>query len=93
LFSAHGRPLATRCEVSFLGAEFSGGEIDFGATTFSGSEVDFGGARFSSGLVHFGAADFGEVRLVDVGDWSHPPTFGFNGSPPTGLRLPEADLP
>ena len=41
-------------------------------------EVSFDGARFSGGTV-----DFSSARR-----WSHPPMFGWDGKPPTGVVLP-----
>ena len=77
-------------EVSFFNARFSGGEVGFGFAEFSGGEVSFGGAGFSGGEVSFGGAGFtgGEVSFGDVRRWSHPPTFSWDGKPPTGVVLP-----
>ena len=43
--------------VRFVGARFSGGEVDFGAV-FSGGEVSFALAEFSGGRVGFSGARF-----------------------------------
>ena len=69
---------------------FSGGTVSFDSAKFSGGEVSFGLAGFSGGTVSFDGAVFsgGEVRFDDVRRWSHPPTFSWDGKPPTGVVLP-----
>jgi hypothetical protein len=88
--------------VHFSGAQFSGGTVHFSAALFSGGIVGFGGAEFSGGLVAFPLADFsggtvhfngaqfsgGEVIISAPKVWSHPPTFPWTGTPPTGVKLP-----
>jgi hypothetical protein len=69
-------PLPVR-PVSFRGAVFSGGEVDFVDAKFSGDTVGFDRAEFSGGDVNFGDAD----------DWSHPPSFDWE-MPPPGVLLP-----
>ena len=79
-------------EVSFGSARFSGGEISFYGVVFSGGQVSFGRARFSGGEVSFKDVVFsgGEVYFSAAADWSHPPTFSWVGTPPAGVKLPEA---
>jgi uncharacterized protein YjbI with pentapeptide repeats len=76
--------------VSFGNAEFSGGTVSFTAAQFSGGTVFFGKAQFSGGRVSFGFAQFsgGTVDLSGPANWSHPPTFSFTGTPPSGVALP-----
>ncbi len=87
--------------VSFYGAKFDGGSVGFGGAVFSGGAVDFGakfdggsvsfyGAVFSGGTVGFTSAEFsgGAVDFSRARHWSHPPTFSWDGKPPTGVVLP-----
>lgn len=67
--------------VSFVYAGFAGGMVNFRGSRFAGSTVDFGGAEFSGGTVDF--------RYV--ADWSHPPTFTWKDTPPSGVKLPVQD--
>jgi Pentapeptide repeats (9 copies) len=67
--------------VSFEGAEFSGGTVSFEGAEFSGSAVSFTGASFNGGAVDFS----------DAADWSVPPTFDWEGAPPSAVILPRAD--
>ncbi len=78
-------------DFDLTGVAFDGG--DFGGARFSGGTVHFGGARFSGSTVHFTGARFssGTVDLSRVADWSHPPEFGWGGSPPSGVKLPAHD--
>ena len=64
--------------VYFNGAVFSGSMVSFSGTRFSGSTVSFSHARFSGSTVSFSEAF----------DWSHPPQFDWNGTPPPGVLLP-----
>jgi hypothetical protein len=73
-----GHAIFSGSTVSFQEADFSGGEVRFDGTRFSGSTVDFNDAAFSGGTVDFGHA----------GHWAHPPTFWWDGKPPTGVVLP-----
>jgi hypothetical protein len=50
--------------VSFEGAEFSGGTVDFSAARFSDDGIFFGYARFSGGRVSFDRAQFSGGRVV-----------------------------
>jgi hypothetical protein len=76
--------------IRFDGAEFSGGAVNFYRAKFSGGRVDFDAAQFSGGDVNFGGAVFagGEVNFAGAMDWSHPPTFSWEGRPPVGVALP-----
>jgi hypothetical protein len=78
--------------VRFKGAEFRNGTVNFSDAEFSGSTVDFGGAEFSGSTVNFGGAKFsdGVVDFSTAADWSRPPTFGWDGVPPPGVKLPAA---
>jgi len=69
-------------EVRFMRAEFAGGTVNFSDAEFAGGMVDFSDAKFSGGTVDFSAA----------ADWSHPPTFGWDGLPPHGVKLPAATV-
>jgi hypothetical protein len=60
----------------FTGVVFDGGCFD--RARFSGGAVNFGGAEFSGGVVDFSG----------TADWSHPPTFYGQGTPPVGVQLP-----
>jgi hypothetical protein len=51
---------------------------DFSSTRFSGGLVDFSFAQFSGGTVDFSRVD----------EWSHPPSFDWEGTPPAGVKLP-----
>jgi hypothetical protein len=75
--------------VDFDDANFSGGVVRFDGAVFSGGEVYFG-AEFSGGGVSFSQAKFsgGTVSFDQAGDWSHPPTFDWVGTPPPGVKLP-----
>jgi Pentapeptide repeats (9 copies) len=78
--------------VSFNGAKFSGGTVPFRDAEFSGGTVSFRDSKFERGTVSFVGAVFfgGEVDFSEAGDWSHPPTFDWEGVPPAGVRLPAA---
>ena len=102
-----GRAAFSGGKVSFSGAEFSGGNVDFIHTEFSGAEVYFTGAAFSGAEVFFGGAAFsgaevdfgraafsgGSIDLEDSRDWSHPPVFDWDGTPPAGVTLPTGAMP
>jgi hypothetical protein len=64
--------------VEFVGAEFSGGEVNFGFAGFLGGRVTFQSARFLGGIV-----DFSEVSK-----WSVPPAFPRTGTLPSSVKLP-----
>ncbi len=97
VFSSGGR-------VNFDGAKFFGAEVTFFRAQFSGGTVRFYRAEFSGGRVSFPRASFtgGDVSLLNntfsggrvdfsgATDWSHPPEFGWKGTPPTGVKLPAA---
>jgi uncharacterized protein YjbI with pentapeptide repeats len=76
--------------VFFGGAVFSGGQVDFRDAVFSRGQVDFRDAVFSRGQVDFRDAVFsgGQVDFSQALDWSHPPLFTWDGTPPSGVRLP-----
>ncbi len=92
--------------VAFIRAQFSGGTVSFDSARFSnelgfvvfdeaefsGGTVSFDNAKFSGGTVRFDNAKFsgGTVDFSGVADWSHPPTFDWEGTPPTGVKLPAA---
>ena len=88
--STSASPCSPAARSASIDARFSGGEVGFGFAEFSGGEVSFGDAGFSGGEVSFGGAGFtgGEVSFGDVRRWSHPPTFSWDGKPPTGVVLP-----
>ena len=69
---------------------FHGCTVDFSRARFSGSRVSFDNARFSGGQVYFTDAEFsgGQVNFAQVQRWSDPPTFSWNGEPPTTVVLP-----
>jgi hypothetical protein len=73
-----------------MDTEFSGGTVSFSFARFSGGTVDFNGAQFSGGTVDFNAARFsgGTVDFAEVGNWSVPPTFPWNDTPPPGVKFP-----
>ena len=75
--------------VSFRHAGFAGSTVDFWAAWFGGGTVDFA-AGFFGGLVSFRRAGFGggTVDFSDAADWSHPPEFDWEGTPPPGVKLP-----
>jgi hypothetical protein len=82
--------------ISFRGATFCGdmgfrGTISFLVTQFCGSEVQFTTADFSDGRVSFANSTFsdGTVDFSSAGDWSHPPEFDWEGTPPPGAKLPQ----
>jgi ElaB/YqjD/DUF883 family membrane-anchored ribosome-binding protein len=77
-------------EVGFARAEFSGGEVGFDQAEFSGGEVGFARAEFSGGTVRFRNAVFsgGQVDFSQALDWSHPPLFTWDSTPPSGVKLP-----
>ena len=82
-------------EVSFKYAQFSASEVSFDDAQFSQGQVGFHGAQFSGGKVGFARAKFsgGLVDLRHASDWSHPPRFDWEGTPPEGLKLPaEANI-
>jgi uncharacterized protein YjbI with pentapeptide repeats len=72
--------------VNFDRASFCGGAVSFRAVSFSGGTVNFENAAFSGGTVSFAGALFsgGEVNFSLAADWSRPPTFGWQGTPPPG---------
>ena len=74
-------------EVNFT-AEFSGGTVHFGDAEFSGGDVSFDNALFSGGAVSFGGAKFsgGKVDFSRAADWSHPPKFDWEDTPPQGVK-------
>ena len=89
--------------VDFGGAKFTGGTVSFEVAKFSGGTVSFfvaefpvGGtvsfdyAGFSGGTVSFDRAAFSgaEVDFSNARDWSHPPRFNWEGTPPAGVKLP-----
>jgi hypothetical protein len=76
--------------VSFHRAKFSGGTVRFHGTVFSGGQVDFDRAEFSGGQVDFDGAVFsgGQVDFSQAVDWSHPPLFPWDNTPPSGVKLP-----
>jgi uncharacterized protein YjbI with pentapeptide repeats len=76
-------------DVSFRGAAFRGATVGFVGATFSGGNVDYSLAKFSDGVVDFSLANFsgGAVNFREPRDWSHPPTFGFNESPPPEVKF------
>jgi uncharacterized protein YjbI with pentapeptide repeats len=76
-------------EVSFAAAQFSAGEVAFRYAVFSGGEVGFDHAVFSGGAVDFAGGRFsgGSVDFSSAADWSHPPKFDWEGTPPSGLKL------
>ena len=71
-------------------AEFSGGTVSFEGAGFSGGTVSFEGAEFSGSAISFTGASFtgGTVDFSDVADWSAPPTFDWEGAPPSAVILP-----
>jgi uncharacterized protein YjbI with pentapeptide repeats len=87
-------------KVFFNNAVFSGGEVSFSGAVFSSGEVSFIGAQFVGADVNFGAGDHfslsvgaaefrhGTINFTDAADWSHPPTFAWDGAPPAGVKLP-----
>jgi uncharacterized protein YjbI with pentapeptide repeats/uncharacterized membrane-anchored protein YhcB (DUF1043 family) len=81
----------SRGTISFLGTRFCGSEVLFFGTQFCGSEVQFTTADFSDGMVSFANATFsdGTVDFSSAGDWSHPPEFDWEGTPPPGVKLPQ----
>jgi uncharacterized protein YjbI with pentapeptide repeats len=77
--------------VSFFKAKFSGGTVSFEVAVFpAGGTVSFDYAEFSSGTVSFTRAVFSgaEVDFSNARDWSHPPRFDWEGTPPAGVKLP-----
>ena len=77
--------------VSFYRAVFSpGGKVSFGSSRLSGGTVEFPRARFSGAAVDFYRPMFtaGVIDFSDPADWSHPPKFDWEGTPPAGVRLP-----
>ena len=78
---------------NFTSAEFTGGEVSFDGAMFSGGgEVSFDSAGFTGGRVLFNGARFagGTVDFRQSADWSHPPSFDWEGgTPPQGVKLPE----
>ena len=71
----------SRNTVAFWGAQFCGGTVQFSFAEFCGSTVDFRDAQFSGGTVDFSRAD----------DWSQPPEFDWEGTPPEGVKLPKKE--
>jgi Pentapeptide repeats (9 copies) len=93
-------------KVDFNGAQFSGGMVHFTGAQFSGGTLHFYGARFSRGAkVVFYGAQFSRAEVVDFrtaefsggkldftdADWSFPPTFSWEGTPPSGVKLPQKE--
>ena len=78
--------------VGFILAVFSGGTVSFDRAEFSGSKVMFDDASFSGGTVSFARAKFsgGEVDFSNAADWSKPPRFHWDGTPPAEVKLPTA---
>ncbi len=76
--------------VDFRGAQFSSGKIYFERARFSGGTVNFQLAEFSGGEVDFRGAGFsgGTVNFREPDEWSRPPRFDWDGTPPAGLLLP-----
>jgi len=76
--------------VSFASAKFTGGTVSFHFTEFSAGTVGFARAQFTGGTVSFRATVFsgGEVDFSNARDWSHPPRFDWEGTPPLGVKLP-----
>jgi hypothetical protein len=87
-----GAPDFSGGHVDFIDAEFSGGVVGFGRTVFSGGVVDFDRAQFSGGEVNFKGSVFsgGTVDFSRAADWSHRPSFDWEGAPPQGVKLPAA---
>jgi Pentapeptide repeats (9 copies) len=78
--------------VYFRGAKFSGGEVRFDTARFSGGTVRFDDAEFFGSTIRFDDAAFsgGTVDFGGARDWSHPPTFSWDGKSPTGGRATES---
>src|SRR5487761_1264277 len=76
--------------VGFSDAVFSGGGVLFSSAEFSGGNVGFTGAKFTGGTVSFSGAEFSgsAVDFSGAADWSHPPKFDWEGTPPLGINLP-----
>ena len=64
--------------LKFYQAKFSGGDVSFERAEFSGKSVSFRGAKFSGGQIDFS----------QVAGRTHPPKFGWDGTPPPRVRLP-----
>jgi uncharacterized protein YjbI with pentapeptide repeats len=81
--------------VVFSGAGFVGGNVDFSDARFTSGSVIFWNARFSGGTVDFRDTEFsgGGVDFTKAKDWSVPPIFSWNGTPPAGVTLPEEGRP
>ena len=58
--------------LKFYQAKFSGGDVSFERAEFSGKSVSFRGAKFSGGQIDFS----------QVAGRTHPPKFGWDGTPP-----------
>jgi len=71
---------------------FSGGEVSFWDAKFSGGTISFTGGMFVGGAIGFDYAVFSgaEVDFSNNVSWSHPPKFNWEGTPPAGVKLPEA---
>jgi uncharacterized protein YjbI with pentapeptide repeats len=84
----------SRGTVNFCSARFSGGTVPFAGAEFSGGTVDFNHARFTGSTVNFKDVKFtgGTVDFSDAGDWSVPPLFPWKDTPPSGVKLPQADF-
>ena len=67
-------------EVYFRGAKFSGGRVTFFEAEFSGSSVYFGGAKFSGGTVHFRNAKFSRSTVAFNDAEFSEGTVWFNGA-------------
>src|SRR5487761_1079335 len=76
--------------VGFSDAVFSGGGVLFSSAEFSGGIIGFTGAKFTGGTVSFSGAEFSgsAVDFSAAADWSHPPKFDWEGTPPLGINLP-----
>ena len=87
-----GRAVFSDGRVSFNDAKFSSGVVSFDGAEFSGGVVSFEGAEFCGGVVTFRGAIFsgGTVDFSHVADWSRPPKFDWEGTPPVGVTLPAA---
>ena len=79
--------------VVFSGAGFVGGNVDFSNARFTSGSVIFWNARFSGGTVDFRDTEFsgGGVDFTTAKDWSVPPVFSWNGTPPAGVHFPRKE--
>jgi hypothetical protein len=78
--------------VRFDGTDFTGGTVSFDQAVFSGAKVSFDQAIFAGGIVDFRGAKLSGATadFSDVADWSRPPMFEWDGTPPPGVHLPAA---